>query len=314
VSQPLPLERRREIFRALVDARDGAVPVTASPLAVAEQYGVSELQLRRVEQEAWRTPLREASMAVIVIAGSLSSNRHPDPQRRVQAFEMLPVSFRTLEEAVAAVREFHRLNSAPGEPPSSGSTGPPTPTAASTPWSRSPPGGGTWPSVACTSSSPGSTRGPWSPGTGRAKSPYPAAPRAPSRPRRRHGNGSFPAGDTQGEPPARAVRPRPGGPRGPLSPLVSASRPRRAASPGGHPGPLFGTGGGTADAWHQEKIPRPPPLPKAFAQAAIGAQIRGKHALHRGLAGAGVSATGGADPASRPTGLPGGDGTVRLGV
>jgi hypothetical protein len=54
-------------------------------------------------------------MAGVIIAASLSSNR--DPKRRVQLFEMLPVGFGSLEEAVEAVRQFHRMNFAPGEDP-----------------------------------------------------------------------------------------------------------------------------------------------------------------------------------------------------
>ena len=54
---------------------------------------------------------------MVVVAGSLLSNRDPDPRRRVQVFEYIPVGYDSLEEAVEAVREFHRMNFAPDEDP-----------------------------------------------------------------------------------------------------------------------------------------------------------------------------------------------------
>jgi hypothetical protein len=47
----LPEERRKEIFRALVDAQDNDVPVGESRRAVAEQFGVSEGRVREIERE-----------------------------------------------------------------------------------------------------------------------------------------------------------------------------------------------------------------------------------------------------------------------
>jgi hypothetical protein len=47
----LPEERRKEIFLALVEAQDQAMPVDVSRKAVAERFGVSEGQVRRIERE-----------------------------------------------------------------------------------------------------------------------------------------------------------------------------------------------------------------------------------------------------------------------
>ena len=44
-------DRRREIFRALVDAQDQAVGVARSRTLVAERFGVSEQQVRDIERE-----------------------------------------------------------------------------------------------------------------------------------------------------------------------------------------------------------------------------------------------------------------------
>ncbi len=44
-------DRRREIFRALVEAKDRAVPVAESRAEVARRYGVSESQVRSIERE-----------------------------------------------------------------------------------------------------------------------------------------------------------------------------------------------------------------------------------------------------------------------
>jgi hypothetical protein len=47
----IPEERRREIFRALVEAQDRAVPVPESRTSVARHFGVSESQVRSIERE-----------------------------------------------------------------------------------------------------------------------------------------------------------------------------------------------------------------------------------------------------------------------
>ena len=43
--------QRRDIFRALVEAQDRAMTVAQSRVAVCEQFGVSEAQLRQIERE-----------------------------------------------------------------------------------------------------------------------------------------------------------------------------------------------------------------------------------------------------------------------
>jgi hypothetical protein len=47
----LPEERRKEIFLALVEAQDQAVPVARSRALIAERFGVSEDQIRQIERE-----------------------------------------------------------------------------------------------------------------------------------------------------------------------------------------------------------------------------------------------------------------------
>jgi hypothetical protein len=47
----LPEERRKEIFLALVEAQDHEMPVDTSRKLVAERFGVSEAQVRRIERE-----------------------------------------------------------------------------------------------------------------------------------------------------------------------------------------------------------------------------------------------------------------------
>ena len=47
----LSLERRREIFAALVEAQDRAMPVAESRMAVAALFGVSERQVQQIETE-----------------------------------------------------------------------------------------------------------------------------------------------------------------------------------------------------------------------------------------------------------------------
>jgi len=44
-------EERKAIFLALVQAQDGKVGVTRSRKEVTERFGVSDRQLRRIEQE-----------------------------------------------------------------------------------------------------------------------------------------------------------------------------------------------------------------------------------------------------------------------
>jgi hypothetical protein len=44
-------DRRRDIFRALVEAQDRAVPVPQSRKLVAGQFGVTEAEVRRIELE-----------------------------------------------------------------------------------------------------------------------------------------------------------------------------------------------------------------------------------------------------------------------
>jgi hypothetical protein len=47
----LSLEQRMEVFLALVEAQDGNMSVRQSRTATAERFGLSEQQVRRVEQE-----------------------------------------------------------------------------------------------------------------------------------------------------------------------------------------------------------------------------------------------------------------------
>ena len=46
-----PEARRKEIFQALVDAQDQEMGVPQSRKFIADRYGVSETQVRRIEQE-----------------------------------------------------------------------------------------------------------------------------------------------------------------------------------------------------------------------------------------------------------------------
>ena len=50
-AERLPEARRREIFLALVEAQDQAMSVPESRKAVAERFGVSEDEVREIEQE-----------------------------------------------------------------------------------------------------------------------------------------------------------------------------------------------------------------------------------------------------------------------
>jgi hypothetical protein len=47
----LPLEQRMEVFLALVEAQDRELAVPQSRKAVAEKFGVSEHQVRKIERE-----------------------------------------------------------------------------------------------------------------------------------------------------------------------------------------------------------------------------------------------------------------------
>jgi hypothetical protein len=49
--RPHPLERRQELFRALVEAQDGGLDVPASLKYVAERFAVTEAEVRWVERE-----------------------------------------------------------------------------------------------------------------------------------------------------------------------------------------------------------------------------------------------------------------------
>jgi DNA-directed RNA polymerase sigma subunit (sigma70/sigma32) len=46
-----PEARRKEIFLALVETQDRAVGVARSRKIVAERFGISETQVRQIEQE-----------------------------------------------------------------------------------------------------------------------------------------------------------------------------------------------------------------------------------------------------------------------
>jgi hypothetical protein len=50
-SEQLPEERRREVFLALVEAQDRKASVAQSRRLVAERFGLSERQVREIEQE-----------------------------------------------------------------------------------------------------------------------------------------------------------------------------------------------------------------------------------------------------------------------
>jgi hypothetical protein len=47
----LPLEGRKEVFLALVDAQDHEMTVPQSRKAMAERFGISEGQVRQIERE-----------------------------------------------------------------------------------------------------------------------------------------------------------------------------------------------------------------------------------------------------------------------
>ena len=47
----LSLERRKEVFARLVEAQDSKMAVAQSRKAMAEKFGLSEEQVRKIEQE-----------------------------------------------------------------------------------------------------------------------------------------------------------------------------------------------------------------------------------------------------------------------
>lgn len=50
----IPEDRRREVFRALVEAQDGGLGVAASRRKVAAEQGLREADLLAIEQEGIR--------------------------------------------------------------------------------------------------------------------------------------------------------------------------------------------------------------------------------------------------------------------
>jgi hypothetical protein len=50
-NKSLTVEERKDVFRTLVEAQDGGMTVSRSRTAVAEQFSLSEQQVRRIEQE-----------------------------------------------------------------------------------------------------------------------------------------------------------------------------------------------------------------------------------------------------------------------
>jgi hypothetical protein len=51
VNNGLSIERRMQVFAALVDAQDAKLSVPASRKAMAERFGLTERQVRTIEQE-----------------------------------------------------------------------------------------------------------------------------------------------------------------------------------------------------------------------------------------------------------------------
>jgi hypothetical protein len=49
--QPIHEERRREVFLALVEAQDQGMAVEQSRKVIAERFGVTEGQVRKIERE-----------------------------------------------------------------------------------------------------------------------------------------------------------------------------------------------------------------------------------------------------------------------
>ena len=50
-AEPLTVDRRKEIFLALVEAQDQRIEVPKSRKLVVERFGVSERQVRLIERE-----------------------------------------------------------------------------------------------------------------------------------------------------------------------------------------------------------------------------------------------------------------------
>lgn len=50
-TNPPAADPRKDIFRAVVEAQDGGMAVAASRAAVAEQFGVTEDEVRDIERE-----------------------------------------------------------------------------------------------------------------------------------------------------------------------------------------------------------------------------------------------------------------------
>ena len=49
--EPMPEDRRRAVFLAVVEAQDGGATVAASRDAVAERFGMTVPQVRAIERE-----------------------------------------------------------------------------------------------------------------------------------------------------------------------------------------------------------------------------------------------------------------------
>jgi hypothetical protein len=49
--EPLPEDRRKEIFLALVDAQDHEMDMAQSRRLVVERFGINESQVRQIERE-----------------------------------------------------------------------------------------------------------------------------------------------------------------------------------------------------------------------------------------------------------------------
>lgn len=51
MAEPIPIERRREIFAALVAAQDSGLDVAASRKQVAAQFGLTAKTIEKIEKE-----------------------------------------------------------------------------------------------------------------------------------------------------------------------------------------------------------------------------------------------------------------------
>ena len=49
--EAIPQDRRMEIFRVLVEAQDGRMTLLRSRQVVAQRFGITERQIRRIEKE-----------------------------------------------------------------------------------------------------------------------------------------------------------------------------------------------------------------------------------------------------------------------